>query len=887
MRKMMLLGVMVLWSLGAAAALDAFRVHRYDVLKSIPVNRESIVFLGNSITNMQPWTEAFGSDPRIINRGTGGAYSADLLDNVRTVCVGQPAKLFLMIGVNDLVSLKSPDEIAENIRSTVEIVRSVSPRTQIFVQSILPTVYSDRVEETNTCIRAVLEQFNASHIAEANPAIYIDVYTALQPLLSQTTPSGIGYFTDGLHLSAASYKIWMDMLSAYVGLPCVYPDETAELQYNGGFGKADAHGARATSLDLLPISSDDVLFFGDEMVSSGEWHELLRNPHVKNRGTGWKYETTDIPGIPRTNKYIDATFIEKEGVVKFSPKQVIVYTGTAEVNGTGAVSSVLYSYSIMVNKIRNYVGPNTKICMVSLMPSTMVSAERVEEFNAGLSDYASQHDNLEYIDIYSALTEDGAQKPGYFTDNLLMGCGYIEVARILAEHIEDCTPLTPQESADYRADVEGRLKEGWYQIRVGSGDGPDGLHKANEGKYLCGNRHGFLRQKWGVGLTTEASDPTTCVYVSHADNGNYYLQFHSSPENIYYANYRSQPVENPDEIALIPNSDFSEWKILGRGEFPWTCYNHVPVAVAGQKADEKNSDCYFRIIPVSNVLRSPLDGSVDAECADCFVQPRYASAEVTSQAIYYVDSIGRFVSYATGEPVACSYTLPDMVAATQLPVSFSPFSKGYATLYSPQPLRVEGGLKAYVATEVNERGRLRMKTIEDDVIPARTGVLLLGEPATTIMLPICEEELELQGEEQTWGTAQCILKGNLVNTPSQKGDCIFSLARAREGFYRVADGFTIQAFQAYYAPQQMIGQLAYALDFKQTASEESLTSAFAEQTTGVEPLPFSHEEQGSALAEVYDLQGRRVGSAMLRSAKGGRGILIGNSTLHIYKECSK
>lgn len=68
--------VMVLLAVcSVAKGDDAFRLHRYDAFKACKVDRNSIVFIGNSITNMGAWMEQFGSDPAFLNRGNSGCYN--------------------------------------------------------------------------------------------------------------------------------------------------------------------------------------------------------------------------------------------------------------------------------------------------------------------------------------------------------------------------------------------------------------------------------------------------------------------------------------------------------------------------------------------------------------------------------------------------------------------------------------------------------------------------------------------------------------------------------------------------------------------------------------------------------------------------------------------
>lgn len=434
----------------ASHADEAFRLHRYDTFKVQPINEQSIVFVGNSITNMHPWVEAFGCDPRVVNRGNSGGTSAEILANARSYCAGHPAKIFLMIGINDKPSSSNQATIVSNIEQTIQIIQAESPATKIYVQSILPSGWFSTptdIANCNTAIQTMLEGY---------PKVqYLDVYSLLLGKLN-TDNTGV-YSFDKLHTTAAGYTIWTNFIKDYVGLTPVYPSEseTKARQLNGG--NSGSFGARATYFSMMPIASDDVLFFGDEMVHGAEWQELLRNPSVKNRGTNWGYEGTTA-GMPNTSNDIDVTFASVSGVTKQEPKQVLLYTGTGEINAGTAVSTVLSSYKALVTKIRGYA-PNAKISLVSLMPThTYNNNARVKEFNAALQNYAASAANVEYIDIYSTLTTNDVAKAEYFPvsgNDYIYGDGYVAIANVLARYIDNCNPVTPAEAAAYRNLIKG------------------------------------------------------------------------------------------------------------------------------------------------------------------------------------------------------------------------------------------------------------------------------------------------------------------------------------------------------------------------------------------------------------------------------------------------
>ena len=146
--------------LQVAHADDAFRLHRYDSWKVMKLPKDAIVFAGNSITDMHVWAEAFGNDPRIVNRGNSGGYSYEVLANVESWVRFKPAKVFIKIGTNDLGTNCTEQSIADNIAKTVDIIRRESPNTQIYLQSILPArdqAYKSpkTIQATNELIKAI------------------------------------------------------------------------------------------------------------------------------------------------------------------------------------------------------------------------------------------------------------------------------------------------------------------------------------------------------------------------------------------------------------------------------------------------------------------------------------------------------------------------------------------------------------------------------------------------------------------------------------------------------------------------------------------------------------------------------------------------------------
>ena len=152
---------------------EPFRNHRYDAFKVLPVTSDNIVFIGNSITNMNEWWEAFG-DHNVVNRGVSGAITDEALANIEAIAAGKPKKVFMMLGTNDLGSagICTPEHVLQNVTLMVERLQATSPATKIYIQSLLPSGHlgsggtrtPERLQATNAALKALCEEKAITYI---------------------------------------------------------------------------------------------------------------------------------------------------------------------------------------------------------------------------------------------------------------------------------------------------------------------------------------------------------------------------------------------------------------------------------------------------------------------------------------------------------------------------------------------------------------------------------------------------------------------------------------------------------------------------------------------------------------------------------------------------
>lgn len=437
MKRIFTLGVLLTLFLSVTFADLPFRNHRYDVFKVLPVTSEDIVFIGNSITNMHEWWEAFGSNHNIKNRGVSGAVTDEALANIEAIAAGRPKKVFLMLGTNDLGTqgINTVEHVLTNTELMVQRFKKVSPETEIYIQSIFPSKSGIRTLEIEMAANEALKQ-----LCEKENITYVDLWDDLMGITTNT------HSMDGLHLTASGYQIWCDKIAPYISgeanAKSSYPSNTLSLQ--GSNGLTGAYGMRATVFSMLPVNEGDILVIGDEMIHGGEWHELLRSDKVKSRGTAWGYPG---PGLSTTLAEIPLILNTRSGSCK--PSKIFLYAGVADVNGSTAISSLKTSYNNIVKRIKSLT-PEATVYLMSLQPTNNASTNtgRVVPFNNALKEIANATDNVEYVDIYTDFTStSNVGKSEYFSGNYLYGKGYVKVAQKMAEVIgDDVNAITDEEA---------------------------------------------------------------------------------------------------------------------------------------------------------------------------------------------------------------------------------------------------------------------------------------------------------------------------------------------------------------------------------------------------------------------------------------------------------
>ena len=183
------------------------------LFETLPTSRHDIIFLGNSITDGGEWSELF-QNRHCKNRGISGDVCDGVLNRLATITKGQPAKVFLMIGINDLGRGGNPDTIAAKTRQIVRRIKVESPRTKIFIQSVLPVNDHYGMFESHTARWKDIPVINdlLQQIAKEEDVTYIDLFSLFT---NAEGKMNIEYSNDGLHLTGKGYEVWRDAVKRY------------------------------------------------------------------------------------------------------------------------------------------------------------------------------------------------------------------------------------------------------------------------------------------------------------------------------------------------------------------------------------------------------------------------------------------------------------------------------------------------------------------------------------------------------------------------------------------------------------------------------------------------------------------------------------------------
>jgi lysophospholipase L1-like esterase len=199
-----------------------FKLHYTNRVRAFKEQNEQlryVVLLGDSITEGFD-TEKYFPGRRVLNRGIG----ADVIGNAlpeddrrgilrrmdESVFGCAPTDVFLLIGINDLGSGRTPDVMEAGYREILEQVKKKVPAVRVHLQSVLPTrdryaKHNSNINDFNTRLQKLAKEFGYD---------YIDLHAQMADDKGELKAELTG---DGLHLKPKAYKIWKAEVERVMG----------------------------------------------------------------------------------------------------------------------------------------------------------------------------------------------------------------------------------------------------------------------------------------------------------------------------------------------------------------------------------------------------------------------------------------------------------------------------------------------------------------------------------------------------------------------------------------------------------------------------------------------------------------------------------------------
>lgn len=193
---------------------DVYYARRATLFDLLPVYSSDIIMLGNSLTDGAEWNELF-DNCHVKNRGIVGDIIPGFFERLEPILKGQPRKIFIMGGVNDISHGVSADSIVSAMTQVVTTIQARCPKTEIYVQSMLPFNNDVRLWKFLKGREQVVVDGNKGleSMCQRLGVTFINLYPLFVGENGKMKPE---YTNDGLHLMGGAYLIWRDALLPYI-----------------------------------------------------------------------------------------------------------------------------------------------------------------------------------------------------------------------------------------------------------------------------------------------------------------------------------------------------------------------------------------------------------------------------------------------------------------------------------------------------------------------------------------------------------------------------------------------------------------------------------------------------------------------------------------------
>jgi len=161
----------------------------------------AVLFVGSSSIRMWADLAADMAPFRVVNRGFGGSSIPDVVRHFSSVAtLPAPRAIVFYAGDNDLESGRAPARIVADFERFMRLKARRFGATPVFFVSIKPAPGRAQHRDTREAVNSMIRQ----RALERPDLLYVDIAA---PMLVADRLGDL-FLPDGVHLSAAGYRVW-------------------------------------------------------------------------------------------------------------------------------------------------------------------------------------------------------------------------------------------------------------------------------------------------------------------------------------------------------------------------------------------------------------------------------------------------------------------------------------------------------------------------------------------------------------------------------------------------------------------------------------------------------------------------------------------------------
>jgi lysophospholipase L1-like esterase len=175
-----------------------------------PPEKGGVVFIGSS--SIRLWDlDRFFPGAETLNRGFGGSQMADSVRYAdRILLPYEPRTVVVYAGDNDIAAGKSAETVFADYKQFVAKVHDALPEARIVYIAIKPSLKRWNLVEEMRRANSLIQQ-----ASEADPRLsFVDIDTPM--IGGDGQPRKELFVEDGLHLSAAGYEVWAELVRPHL-----------------------------------------------------------------------------------------------------------------------------------------------------------------------------------------------------------------------------------------------------------------------------------------------------------------------------------------------------------------------------------------------------------------------------------------------------------------------------------------------------------------------------------------------------------------------------------------------------------------------------------------------------------------------------------------------